>query len=334
MKPRVVWVSDGSVSGIIRGRIISDELTRLGYQSWTVTDNSDSTSWYNDSLNSLFDVVVIIRSVKELERKIQRIIKAGKRVIMNIDDDFFALPKTNPCWKDFGPGNPFVLNQYQKNLHACSMIVTASDELTVRSTKFNSSIRTIKNGWSSANPYWGVNNRDPAFLTIGFAGTPTHFEDFKLCRDALENIAFLHPEVRVAVFGDRMIYQSISVQNKLFYPMVDYELYPWILSHMDMMVVPLEDNEFNRAKSDIKILDASIMGIPFVCSKVLPYVGWMERGYGGGELVKDGNWEQAILDTIDKLAQSADYSPRIGTSPVYSREVKILVKEWEEVING
>lgn len=335
MKPRVLWVSDGSVSGLIRGRIVSEELVRLGYQSWIVQDNSDSSSWYNDNLDKFFDVVVIIRSVKELEKKIKRLIKAGKRVIMNIDDDFFALPKTNPCWKDFGPGNPFVLAQYQKNLQACSLIVAASEELALRSAKFNTSVVTIRNGWSASNPYWGTDNRNEAFFTIGFAGTPTHFEDFKQCKEALEKIVSAHSQIRVAVFGDRKIYQSLFAQNKLFFPIVDYDLYPWILSHMDMLVIPLENNEFNRAKSDIKLLDAAVSGIPFVCSAVLPYQLWNGYGYGGGELVNDGIWEETILAMITSQAQrSTIYAAFPGISPVFSRETKILVKEWENVING
>lgn len=51
--------------------------------------------------------------------------------------------------------------------------------------------------------------------------------------------------------------------------------YPTIVNNLQLqaVVVPLQDNEFNRCKSPIKYLECCALGIPILAQRMLPYVG-------------------------------------------------------------
>jgi glycosyltransferase involved in cell wall biosynthesis len=56
-------------------------------------------------------------------------------------------------------------------------------------------------------------------------------------------------------------------------PWVDISAYPYksILNDMDFFVIPLQDTEFNRCKSNIKWVEQAAIEVPAVTSLVSPY---------------------------------------------------------------
>jgi len=65
------------------------------------------------------------------------------------------------------------------------------------------------------------------------------------------------------------------VQNKKieFYPWQNLLNYPFFISNLDaqMMIAPLLPNDFNKSKSDIKFIEACILGIPCLCQDIETY---------------------------------------------------------------
>jgi glycosyltransferase involved in cell wall biosynthesis len=80
----------------------------------------------------------------------------------------------------------------------------------------------------------------------------------------------------------------------------------------DLAIAPLEDTRFNRAKSDIKFLDYSALGIPGIYSQVPIYtetVSHLETGYLAENTPEA--WEQALEKLLaekglrEQLAENA-----------------------------
>ena len=59
------------------------------------------------------------------------------------------------------------------------------------------------------------------------------------------------------------------------------EQYATMYKYFDIALVPLADNEFNRCKSELKIIEAGHFGIPVIASNVYPYNTVIEHGYNG-----------------------------------------------------
>jgi hypothetical protein len=58
-----------------------------------------------------------------------------------------------------------------------------------------------------------------------------------------------------------------------FYPGVPIEKYPAKLASLglDLALAPLEFNQFNEAKSNLKLLEYGALGYPVICTDIVPY---------------------------------------------------------------
>jgi glycosyltransferase involved in cell wall biosynthesis len=61
---------------------------------------------------------------------------------------------------------------------------------------------------------------------------------------------------------------------------VELEDYPWELGKLDVGLVPLKLNRFNKAKSWLKGLEMASLGVPFVASGTEQYMQLRKRGIG------------------------------------------------------
>jgi len=68
---------------------------------------------------------------------------------------------------------------------------------------------------------------------------------------------------------------------------------------IDIGLIPLADNEFNRCKTDIKWVEYSTLGIPAVISDVPVYYEAKSRGLGVMVSNDPAAWYNAIVDLIE-----------------------------------
>ena len=97
--------------------------------------------------------------------------------------------------------------------------------------------------------------------------------------------------VRVKVAGASEWLDHASIEHLDTVPIEDY---PALLHNFDIGLVPLVDNRFNRAKSDLKVLELAASGIPAIASpcaysdtpalQARSYADWMRHI---GHLVAD-----------------------------------------------
>lgn len=121
------------------------------------------------------------------------------------------------------------------------------------------------------------------------SGTYSHKDDFNLISDVLMKFLRERPEVSLSLLGATQVPDDfLALPNVSTYPLLPYEqMLSFIASH-HLMIVPLADNIFNHAKSNVKFIEAASLGVPVISSNVREY-----------ELVIENNINGIIADTSE-----------------------------------
>lgn len=131
---------------------------------------------------------------------------------------------------------------------------------------------------------------------IGYTGSGTHFD---LANRNGQKDDFSH--VIQHIVNTRKKYQWVfmggfPLQLKPFIDNGEIEYHEWVPLHdymravndlnVNVLIAPLEDNEFNRCKSNIKHLEGACLGIPSVCQDMVTYESCDRRFTTGEEMLE------------------------------------------------
>ncbi|GBR46177.1 glycosyltransferase [Neokomagataea tanensis NBRC 106556] len=162
-------------------------------------------------------------------------------------------------------------------------------------------------------PQKGVREDHEAVWVCYGSGTNTHDADFRQAEQGL--LAAMEQDERLClrVVGPVQISQSFERFGARVerLPMRPYAEYLKILSWSDISIAPLQETLFNDCKSNIKFVEASIVGVASICSPRGPFCSVMVSGENGVLAATDEDWRQAFLRlTTDRgfrsvLAQKA-----------------------------
>jgi glycosyltransferase involved in cell wall biosynthesis len=103
---------------------------------------------------------------------------------------------------------------------------------------------------------------------VGWAGARQHLDDLATIVRLVEET---HREIDWVFLG--MCPPALRRHAKEVHEMVPVAHYPAKLASLglDAAIAPLVDHAFNRAKSDLKVLEYGVLGIPVIASNVGPY---------------------------------------------------------------
>lgn len=87
-------------------------------------------------------------------------------------------------------------------------------------------------------------------------------------------------------------------EQLVIHDFVDWTLLPSLVSDMDINLAPLVDTVFNRAKSEIKWLEAALVGVATVASDIGSFSDIITNGTTG-VLVADGMWYEQLRDLVN-----------------------------------
>jgi glycosyltransferase involved in cell wall biosynthesis len=86
--------------------------------------------------------------------------------------------------------------------------------------------------------------------------------------------------LKFQVVHDQSFFNALETQHKTFTPTCDYDTYLRILGGSELCFMPLGDTPFNRAKSDLKFIEASACRVATLASTVV-YGDSVEDGRTG-----------------------------------------------------
>lgn len=150
-----------------------------------------------------------------------------------------------------------------------------------------------------------VKSRDgSARVRIGyFSGTKSHEYDFAECSEALFQVMKERADIEFLVvgwldaidrfrsFGDRFIHM----------PLLSHDEMMRVLSTIDINLAPLElRNPFTQCKSELKIFEAALYGIPTIASPTASYAAAIAHGRDGLLAENRVQWVKLLRQLIDE----------------------------------
>jgi GT2 family glycosyltransferase len=183
-----------------------------------------------------------------------------------LDDLITNMDASNPFRKDIA-ANARARLQYA--LQRCDRLVVSTDYLAEAYRGFISDIKVVPNRLEQAHwlPLHSL-RRTGGKPRIGWAGGSTHHGDLLLLKEIIEQTRH---EADWIFFG--MCPAEIRPLLAEYHKTVRFSDYPAYLAslNLDLAVAPLAETPFNRGKSNLRLLDYGVLGIPVVCTDIDPY---------------------------------------------------------------
>ncbi len=250
-------------------RLLGDEVELV----WGVQFNGDQMS-FDDSHLSTADAIIFHRffPCKESWPFIEMVLASGKPVIYEIDDLLCSMPELNPSASESAKIKSYIFDL----LGRVDNVVVSTNKLAANYAPYAKNIFVVPNrldvgSWGESKSLRPAQKR----IVIGYLGTPTHLADLAIIEDALFRLA--------EKYGDQISFRFMgcitenlkSLANMHFTNMMaSYAEYINIIKDLDIDIAlaPLENNPFNKSKSNIKWMEYSYCGIPGVYTNLEPYV--------------------------------------------------------------
>ena len=151
--------------------------------------------------------------------------------------------------------------------------------------------------------------RDDELRIIYSSGTYSHKVDFQLISDVLIDFLKRHPKVRLSILGAAQVTeQLLAMPNVHSYGVMEYATMLEFVSRHDLMLVPLEENIFNQAKSSVKFIEAGAVGVPVLASQIGEFDFAIKHGVNGFLATSPADWRR----TLDEIAVDRDRVHKIG----------------------
>jgi len=102
------------------------------------------------------------------------------------------------------------------------------------------------------------------------SGSRAHEADFREAADDIALIMEKFPQIKFKVVGHLLLPEVLEPFQKRIelIPFSDYNSYIAHLSEVDINLLPLTPNDFNECKSAIRYLEASMVNVPSIVTKV------------------------------------------------------------------
>jgi glycosyltransferase involved in cell wall biosynthesis len=271
---------------------------------------------------------------------IEKAKKYNKTVIFDIDDLMIDTKYTNtiPYVKSMSVNDKKLYDDgviaTGRLLSMCDMAITTTEALAEELQKYVSDVTINRNVASeqmvklSEEALKRNFNKNGNKVKIGyFSGSITHNPDFAIVLPALVRLMEKYSQVELLLVGEL----DIPVELKTFKEritvskMINWQKLPDLISEIDINIAPLEDTIFNRAKSENKWIEASLVKVPTVASRVGAFEKMIENGKTGilcENTVEDwyGKLELLVqnLNIRTELAENAHHYVYAHCTSVYA----------------
>jgi SAM-dependent methyltransferase/glycosyltransferase involved in cell wall biosynthesis len=195
---------------------------------------------------------------------IRNLLQDGWLIVTEFDDhpDFFQ--------SQMGP-DQFVF----AGVHAIQTSTPAMAEIL---RERNPEIRVFPNAIRALPPV--RNFADPETMTV-FFGALNRERDWQPLMPSINAIASRVGErLKFCVVHDQGFFEALQTPHKTFTPTCDYDTYMNLLGGCEISLMPLGDTPFNRAKSDLKFIEAGACRVAALASNVV-YADSIEDGRTG-----------------------------------------------------
>lgn len=288
--------------------------------------------------NKLLDIIIIQRDIidrakitlNELKILFKQLKTNNTKIIFDIDDDLLNIDKEHVDYERYHK-----LKKTLEFLISNSDLITVSTKyLKQQLSEYNDNIIIIPNTlmklWEY-NASKSINNlKLKEKIRIGYFGTRSHKQDLLIIENAILNVKkyFKKKEIIIETVG--VCYENYNwikqinlpnnyktnpntkdhIKNILQCILNKFNIMPaslpycnfikWIKNETewDIGIAPLEDNNINRSKSNLKYLEYTALNIPCIYSNTGPYTEIGEKNAGIVVNNTTKEWEKALINLI------------------------------------
>ena len=257
------------------------------------------------------DVIVLQRIThRHLIEAIKVIRAKGVAVVVDIDDDLAAIDPRNPAFlalhSKLGQDRDHNWQNTQRACEAASFVVVSSDALLPRYAPHGRGV-VIEN--HVPERYLRIPHDDSTI--IGWGGSMhSHPGDLQVVGTGVAQVMDETMYLQVGPVEGVQQALRLDIEPPFTGPLKIHDEWPKGLARLGIGIAPLEDTRFNAAKSYLKPLEYSALGIPWVASPRAEYRKFHEK-YGIGLLAeKPKHWTRELRKLIRDDALRQDMSKR------------------------
>ena len=207
------------------------------------------------------------------------------------------------------------VRNYGYMLENCDGAITSTNQLQEELYKYQSKVLLNRNLASDdliaiSSQYIKDYSQTSDIVKIGyFSGSISHNENFELIKPAIKQLLTKYSNVQLHIVGILDIPQDMKpFENQIVtHDYVDWDKLPALISEVDINLAPLVDSIFNRAKSEIKWIEAALVKVPTVASKIGAFSDAVVNGETG-LLATDDQW----FDKLEALVLSPELRQKIA----------------------
>ena len=223
------------------------------------------------------------------------------------------------------------------NFIAVHAIQTSTEYLADYLRQFNPHVKVFDNQLQKLLPprdYDAEFAKEDNPVTI-FFGALNRDKEFNEILPVLNDFAKKYgKKLRFKILARKELYESLESENKIMLgdtriydaQFVPYEKYERELATSDIALLPLQDNKFNRGKSDLKFLECAACGTVALASPVVY-----------SEVVKDGENgfifydNQEFAQKLETLIENRDTRREMATAAYeYVKHNRLMSQHYEE----
>jgi glycosyltransferase involved in cell wall biosynthesis len=155
-----------------------------------------------------------------------------------------------------------------RNLRLADLLTVSTRKLKQVYSKHRNDIVVLQNQVEQQD--WEQAIADPhekpdGEVWIGWAGSRTHWADLKEIARPIEEVLRRNPEARMVLVGFPEA-QFLFKRQVITFDWMPLDEYRSVVAAFDVALAPSASIQFNEAKSDIRVLEAAICGVPVVAS--------------------------------------------------------------------
>lgn len=212
------------------------------------------------------DIGFMQRPYSQKHVEIAKMIKQQMPLWIDYDDDLFNVPECNPSYELYS--RPEVQEAMQQ-LKELADIITVSAKGVQES--FGGQI--IPNAYNDYRLPTNYAPRENNKKVVLWRGTESHVGDLLAFKKELDDLIALNKDCKFVFFGFNPWMLDTSDRDVSYIPSQDIYSYQRTLEviNPDALIVPLEDNRLNRAKSNVAWLETSRFGTRCVAPDFDPW---------------------------------------------------------------
>ncbi len=171
-------------------------------------------------------------------------------------------------------------------------------------------------------------------IKIGFAGGPNHTKDIEYIGKAILQIRDEYPQVEFVFMGCEVEMLRNQVRINTTNDWQPTDKYPQALKNkrFDIGIAPLLDNNFNRAKSNLRWLEYSALKIPTIASPVIPFADSITDGKTGLLAQGHNDWVLAMRTLIENENGRLEIGNRAYRKVKSNYNMKTIARDYIHIL--